>query len=246
MSTPLWQHPLMATLEDGALRPGGLSLTRKTYDNLKISSPMRVLDAGCGTGITGKFLQQEYSAIVTGLDLSYQNTLQTRERQLPVVQGTVEQLPFPNATFHIVNCDCVLSLSNSLETTILEFSRVLCAGGTLLLSDLYRRKEQTEQTVATPNISSEVAPIPVNSESENNSCSSSPLQLKKLFAALTQAGFVYTSSTDCTKELKELTAKLIFSGIAPCCQSDANTADSRTKTFDKSIGYIQIRALKKE
>ena len=103
MSTPLWQHPLMATLEDGALRPGGLALTRKAYDGLKLSPSTRVLDAGCGTGVTGEFLQQEYEVHVTGLDLSSQNTLQTHKRHIPVVQGTVEQLPFSDAAFPIAS-----------------------------------------------------------------------------------------------------------------------------------------------
>lgn len=256
MSTPLWQHPLMASLEDGALRPGGLALTRKAYDSLKISSSTHVLDAGCGTGVTGEFLQQEYGATVTGLDLSSQNTLQTSERNIPVVQGTVEQLPFSDAAFHIVNCDCVLSLSSSLETSILEFSRVLCAGGTLVLSDLYRRVEQTGQPALTTSCASmnnvkqpdthRARTKEVSSECTTGGCSSSPIQLKQLFAALTKAGFTHTCSTDCTKELKELTAKLIFSGIASCCQNNANPAASRTATYDKSIGYIQVKAVRKE
>ncbi|MFA9393620.1 MAG: DVU_1556 family methyltransferase [Halodesulfovibrio sp.] len=249
MSTPLWQHPLMATLEDGALRPGGLALTRKAYDGLKLSPSTRVLDAGCGTGVTGEFIQQEYGVHVTGLDLSAQNTLQTCEKHIPVVQGTVEQLPFSDAAFHIVNCDCVLSLSSSLETSILEFSRVLCAGGTLVLSDLYRRGKHVGLSAPTTycDLPQEVARAERSSSScAVGGCSSSPIELKQLFAVLMKAGFTHTCSTDCTKELKELTAKLIFSGIASCCQGNTNTAQSLTASYDKSIGYIQIKAVKKE
>lgn len=249
MSTPLWQHPLMATLEDGALRPGGLALTRKAYDSLKISSSTHILDAGCGTGVTGEFLQQEYGAHVTGLDLSSQNTLQTRERHIPVVQGTVEQLPFSDAAFHIVNCDCVLSLSSSLETSILGFSRVLRAGGTLILSDLYRRGEDVGLSAPTTycDIPQEVARTERSRSSCTvGGCSSSPIELKQLFAVLMKAGFTNTCSTDCTKELKELTAKLIFSGIATCCQGNTNSAKGSTAPYDKNIGYIQIKAVKKE
>ncbi|SIO11958.1 DVU_1556 family methyltransferase [Halodesulfovibrio marinisediminis] len=244
MSTPLWQHPRMATLDGGVLRPGGLALTRRTYDSLRIATSTRILDAGCGTGITGEFLQQEYGAHVTGLDLSSQNTLLTNEKNIPTVQGTVEQLPFSDASFHIVNCDCVLSLCNSLETAIAEFSRVLCADGTLVLSDLYKRQEHNMQSAQLCcGSSGQKIPTQTHKKSSTNGCSSSPIKLKELFETLTKAGFTHTCSTDCTKELKELTAKLIFSDIATCCQS--NTQD-RPSAYDRSIGYIQVKALKKE
>lgn len=240
MSTALWQHPLMATLEDGALRPGGLALTQKTYDKLGITAATNILDAGCGNGTTGAFLKQQYGAQVTGLDLSYANTQQTSLRSVPVLQGSIDNLPFCDAAFDVVNCDCVLSLSHSLQDAVTECSRVLCTGGMLLLSDLYRRtdQQQAHRTCHT-------APKCVSQKSISAGCASSPLQLNQLFAVLRKAGFTHTCSTDCTKELKELTAKLIFSGIATCCSDSGNPETRHTARYDKSIGYIQIRAVKK-
>lgn len=238
MSTPLWQHPLMASLEDGALRPGGLQLTRTAYDKLNISSATRILDAGCGNGTTAQFLQQHYSAHVTTIDLSEQNTKQAHQKALCTVQASVDHLPFCDNAFNIVNCDCVLSLCNSVETAVAEFFRVLSTGGMLILSDLYRRA-QTPSCSHAP----KAAPIEHTASCSNTSgCSSNPLSLPKLFKILTNAGFTHTSSTDCTKELKELTAKLIFSGITPCCSK--NSQDCST-SYDKTIGYIQINAEKK-
>lgn len=226
MSTPLWQHPLMATLEEGALRPGGFALTRSTYDKLDITPSTQILDAGCGIGATSKFIQENYHASIVGIDTSYTNIQQTQARGIPALQGTITQLPFHTAAFHIVNCDCVLSLSNSLPTALAEFSRVLCPDGILIFSDLYYRKQHT-------------APAGTS----KTGCASSPLQLKTVSAALAATKFTHITSTDHTKELKELTAKLIFSGIKPCCSG--NSAQ-QTTPYDKNIGYMQVVATKKE
>lgn len=239
MSTPLWQHPLMASFEDGALRPGGLQLTRTAYDKLKISSATRILDAGCGNGTTAQFLQQHYGAHVTTVDLSEQNTKQAHQKSLRTIQASVDYLPFCDNTFHIVNCDCVLSLCSSIETVIEEFSRVLRPEGKLILSDLYKRS-QPSLCISSNNANATAEPNQPSSPAK--SCSSNPLSLPNLFKAFTKAGFTHTSSIDCTKELKELTAKLIFSGITPCCSK--NSQDCST-LYDKTIGYIQINAEKK-
>lgn len=239
MSTPLWQHPLMASLEDGALRPGGLQLTRTAYDKLNISSATRILDAGCGNGTTAQFLQQHYGAHVTTIDLSEQNTKQAHQKSLCTVQASVDHLPFCDTTFHIVNCDCVLSLCSSVETAVAEFSRVLCSGGMLILSDLYRR---TQPTSCSHSLKADATPEPTASCSNTGGCSSNPLSLPKLLKTLANAGFMHTSSTDCTKELKELTAKLIFSGITPCCSKNSQDCSA---SYDKTIGYIQVNAEKK-
>ena len=257
MSTPLWQHPRMASLEDGALRPGGLALTRKVYDRLAVSPTMHILDAGCGTGATGEFLQQQYGVRVTGLDLSPQNTALTTARHIPAVQGTIEHLPFSDASFHMVNCDCVLSLCTSIETTIAEFSRVIRPDGMLVLSDLYRRAGYRTQPcgtnsspAATENTTQKIhtaASCHPHTNTHTGGCSSAPVDVQRLTAALAATGFAHIDSIDCTKELKELTAKLIFSGIAPCCPAaHAEQASNATPQYDKHIGYIHLTAVKKE
>lgn len=226
MSTPLWQHPLMATLEDGALRPGGLSLTQHTYSKLDITPSTQILDAGCGIGATSEFIQKSYHASVIGIDISHTNIQQTQARGVTALQGTLAQLPFHDATFHIVNCDCVLSLCNSLPAVLSEFSRVLCPSGVLVFSDLYCRKQHHAPAGAS-----------------HAGCASSPLQLEAVSDALAAASFAHITSSDHTKELKELTAKLIFSGIKSCC---AGNSAQQTTSYDKNIGYIQVVATKKE
>ena len=219
MSMPLWQHPLMHTFADGALRPGGLERTKKTYDTLALPKGASILDAGCGTGITGVFLQKTYDARVTGIDSSQEHVLQTQAKGIAAILGRIEQLPFASGTFSITNCDCVLSLASDTQSTLQEFNRVLLPNGLLVLSDLYRRTQSSRRLTSA------------------SGCEKKALSLYDLKAMLTASGFTLLRLIDCTKDLKELTAKLIFTGIKTGCSSGECST-----SYNPDIGYLQIIA----
>lgn len=223
MTKPLWQHPVMRTLGDGVLRPGGLERTKKTYDTLALPNGANILDAGCGTGVTGAFLQDTYGVCVTGIDSSLEHVMQTQAKGIPAILGRVEQLPFASGTFSVTNCDCVLSLVSDAKNTLQEFNRVLLPGGLLVLSDLYRRSQSFKE------------------RDSASGCEKKALSLYDLQKMLTVSGFTLLKSIECTKDLKELTAKLIFTGINTGCSSS-----KCTPPYNPDIGYIQIIAGKKE
>lgn len=212
----------MHTFSDGALRPGGLERTKKTYDTIALPQGVNILDAGCGTGVTGAFLQEAYGACVTGIDSSRKHVMQAQARGIHALLGRIEQLPFTSGTFSITNCDCVLSLVSDAQSTLQEFNRVLLPNGLLVLSDLYQRTQSSRK---------------LNSVS---GCEKKALSLYDLKKKLTASGFTLFQSIDCTKDLKELTAKLIFAGIKTSCGSDGCTT-----SYNPDIGYIQIIAGKK-
>jgi SAM-dependent methyltransferase len=96
---------------------------------------LRLLDAGCGTGGTTVHLRQ--FGDVVGLDLAWEALLPAAERGLngKLVRGTVEHLPFPNATFDAVTSfEVVYHLGvHDDRRAFAEFRRVLRPGGVLLL-----------------------------------------------------------------------------------------------------------------
>ncbi len=90
-----------------------------------------VLEAGCGTGLllqrTGSFASK-----AVGLDLS-RGMLQTaNQRGLPVVQGSITDLPFADAHFDLVYSMKVLPHIPPIQEALAEMARVLRPGGTLL------------------------------------------------------------------------------------------------------------------
>jgi SAM-dependent methyltransferase len=96
-----------------------------------------VLDAGCGRGQTFLYRRRLPSVRVVGLDLS------PHARDNPnvdsQVRGTVETLPFPDASFDAVLCTHVAEHLPHPEVAFREMARVLRPGGRLLLLTPNRR-----------------------------------------------------------------------------------------------------------
>jgi SAM-dependent methyltransferase len=96
---------------------------------------LRLLDAGCGTGGTTVHLRR--FGEVVGLDLAWEALLPAAERGLnrQLVRGTVEHLPFADATFDAVTSfEVVYHLGvNDDRRAFAELRRVLRPGGVLLL-----------------------------------------------------------------------------------------------------------------
>jgi SAM-dependent methyltransferase len=96
-----------------------------------------VLDAGCGRGRTFLYRRRLPSVRVVGLDLS------PHARDNPnvdsQVRGTVETLPFPDASFDAVLCTHVAEHLPHPEAAFGEMARVLRPGGRLLLLTPNRR-----------------------------------------------------------------------------------------------------------
>ncbi len=95
-----------------------------------------VLDAGCGTGRNLGFLRRRYlEASVTGLDFSAVALHHCRTRGLDrLARGSVDALPFADASFDLVTNFDVLTASSVDDASALhEFARVLRPGGQLLL-----------------------------------------------------------------------------------------------------------------
>lgn len=97
----------------------------------------RVLDAGCGTGHFSALLR-ERGADVVGVDASIGMLRAGRERRDGPARALRADLrtglPFPDAAFDVVVSQLTLDHIERWEPVVGEFSRVLRAGGALVLS----------------------------------------------------------------------------------------------------------------
>jgi SAM-dependent methyltransferase len=95
-----------------------------------------ILDAGCGTGGLIKALKRrEPRWSITGLDYSPAACDFARRRtSVPIVEGSIEALPFQDSQYDAVLNSDVLSHINEPTKALDEFARVLRPGGLLVIN----------------------------------------------------------------------------------------------------------------
>ncbi|HMJ01303.1 MAG TPA: class I SAM-dependent methyltransferase [Conexibacter sp.] len=100
---------------------------------LPVGPTMRVLDAGCGSG---RLLDELRGyGQVTGLDLNPGSVEIARSRgHEDVVQGPVEELPWPDATFDLVISLDMVEHTADDRVTLRELGRVTKPGGRFLMT----------------------------------------------------------------------------------------------------------------
>ena len=268
MANALWENPLFEELTQGILRPGNLSLTKKYYDILHKNTHDFLLDIGSGTGITSKFLRDEYNFCVVSIDNSFTQAEKSSAKNPLTACAAMENLPFKENTFSFINCDCVLSLSSNKEKTIKEFAHILKDDGYLILSDLYLkddfsirnnfgRNNFTDDDLAnysqTNNHMSKNDAVAIknskdlscnmldknmdleqNTLTSTSTCATNALSLENIQEILNRNNFELISFHEHTKELKELTAKLIFAGHTFSCSAGSDSATASSCSTDSS------------
>jgi ubiquinone/menaquinone biosynthesis C-methylase UbiE len=137
-SANLYEQVTCSRMMGGTLHPGGSELTRRALELGSLEQGTRVLDLGCGTGLTVQYLcQQGYPAI--GMDSS--RALIEREFSARLdfcgIQGDALALPIQARSFGAVIGECSLSVFTNPGQVLKEVNRILCPEGVLILADLY-------------------------------------------------------------------------------------------------------------
>jgi SAM-dependent methyltransferase len=113
----------------------------------KVTRRTRLLDVGCGSGLT-LVLAQERGAIPAGLDVS-PGLLQIARDRLPDADlraGDMEYLPFGDATFDAVTGVNAFQFAGNPQKALREAARVTRPGGRVVAS-LFAAPERSQGTV---------------------------------------------------------------------------------------------------
>jgi SAM-dependent methyltransferase len=96
---------------------------------------LRLLDVACGPGALAAAAAGQ-GAIPTGIDLSPRMVaLASRlQPEIPFVEGSAEDIPFPDSEFSAVTCSFGVGHFPRPERALAEFARVLIPGGRVALS----------------------------------------------------------------------------------------------------------------
>ncbi|XER11914.1 2-methoxy-6-polyprenyl-1,4-benzoquinol methylase, mitochondrial [Sporomusa aerivorans] len=119
--------------------PGELALTRRLIELCSFVPGAKVLDVGCGTGATMRYIHSVCRLETIGIDSSAERLNEARmcSPGLTFIQASGESLPFAPAMFDGVLAECSLSVMQDVGLALQEISRVLVPGGKMAITDLY-------------------------------------------------------------------------------------------------------------
>ncbi len=129
-----------------SFHPGGVALTTHLGAALGLHPGLRVLDIASGTGASALALARAYGCAVVGVDLGAANVRDATAAaaraglggRVRFARGDAERLPFDDASFDAVLCECAFCTFPDKRAAASEFARVLRPGGRVGLSDLTR------------------------------------------------------------------------------------------------------------
>lgn len=139
-----YDSDLVALVLGESYHPGGAALTHRLAERLHVRAGQRVLDVAAGPGGTALLLAREYGAIVDGVDLGTATIERARATataaglgdRVTFHHGDAERLPFPDASFDAVICECALCTFPDKPAAAAEFARVLRPGSHLGITDV--------------------------------------------------------------------------------------------------------------
>jgi SAM-dependent methyltransferase len=102
----------------------------------KRSPEGRILNAGCGEGLYLPLLERTNFRSIVNFDITVAETVKTTHRSArhSFIEGSLTELPFPDAVFDCVLCTEVLEHIEDDKMALSELARVLKPGGQLLIS----------------------------------------------------------------------------------------------------------------
>lgn len=148
--TLVYGHPLAELLMGDSFHPGGREATRSLLMEGRLAPGSRLLDVGCGLGVSARIGAEEFGLDVDAVDAAPAIIDAARDRsggsRVRFAVAELPTLPFADASFDGVLAECVLSTVER-AAALAEIRRVLRPMGRLLLSDVISRESLGEAEV---------------------------------------------------------------------------------------------------
>lgn len=193
----VYESENMRGVTGDTLRPGGVFLTDRAIEICNFQAGNKILDVGCGMGVTVERLKRVYNLNAFGVDPSLKllKLGKAKYGNHHIELGRGEELPHKNEFFKGVMAECTMSLMEDFKKTIMESNRVLEDKGYFIVSDVYARQPEYLEQVQKHNV---------------NSCMRGLFNIDILKETIVKSGFEIIYFEDWTELLKQLMVKIIF------------------------------------
>ena len=109
------------------------------YLRIGIKDAETILDVGCGSGIVTRDLAHLTNGIVIGIDessdmINEASSIMKQYKNISLVIGGAQHLPFPDNSFDITTCNLVLMWTANPQQMVNEMARVAKIDGIVLAS----------------------------------------------------------------------------------------------------------------
>lgn len=146
----VFANPAVRWLLGDELHPGGEDLTRRLLSMVQPRAGERLLDVASGAGATAILAAREHGCAAVGVDLGDDAVAGAESAAAAAGVGDrvtfqaadAGRLPFADASFGVVVCECALCTFPDKPTALSEMRRVLRPGGRLALSDVVADHER--------------------------------------------------------------------------------------------------------
>lgn len=208
------------TCTDNIFRPGGFEITDRAISYCNFPPNAKLADIGCGYGATVKYIQQNYSFNIWGVEKDREILKTVNNRN--VLWGDAAQLPFGKAEMDGLFFECSFSKMKYPETVLGECFRVIKPKGYLIISDLFARGKGEVLSGLLGRVETK----------------------EELLYRVTQQGFNIELFEDYSSTLQSMWGQLILQyGMDGLCQ---NLSTTRENLRDIKCGYCLIIARRED
>jgi len=125
---------------------GGQKATDEILKLCKIKKGSKILEVGCGTGLSTRYIAKKYDIEIVAIDISEKMIKKAKERNKKLknaefMVADAQNLPFKNNTFDIVFTESVIAMVPNKLKAMKEFKRVAKSGGYIGLNEVTWAKD---------------------------------------------------------------------------------------------------------
>lgn len=217
--------------ECSVMRPGGLLLTKKIFEDLNLEKKSKVLDIGCGKGISAAYISNTYEIDVYGIDCSEKLIIEAKKNyeSSKLIVADALNLPFEDESFEAIIMECSLSTFENINLALTQANRVLRPNGVIGISDIYFKSDE------------------IYLKQQKNLCddfSCGIMSERKLKSIMNLNGYKIIKWEDESKLLKQFLIELIWKGSEFNLDWFAKASKLNSPDAIKNLSYFTMIAQK--